>query len=293
MSDKNQDEYKNNIIHRIFYSREPCTVEDFLKYFTKSDQEKYRDAIQELIDEGMIVISKHPNKPKAKIYTIPKNKSGVAQRIVGLMIYKDYNLLTQKFPPITTRRTTIVDLTSDNSGNITQIVEGKVIWGFLNSYHFNIYSDGEIDTRILNLKAKDLKNNKKLDRTLEIDADKYKRIKVLFDDTIIAGKDFEIEISYFLKGVLRIKKDWYSNKSTSSEALMLEIRFPKGVMVKNTNGSTITISDGMILNVEEIKDFIKEPIKIDKKNHRDTIIWKIPNPIPGAEYTVRWETEKY
>ena len=68
---------------------------------------------------------------------------------------------------------------------------------------------------------------------------------------------------------------------------MIKIKFPKNVMIKDTEGSNIKTSGGIILDLPEDN----RPL-ITADDGKPCITWAIKYGKIGYTYTIRWRTEK-
>ncbi|UCE39361.1 MAG: hypothetical protein JSW00_09110 [Thermoplasmata archaeon] len=183
----------------------------------------------------------------------------------------------------------IIEIDNDNNGHVHQTLKARVKVGRLREKMISILSDKPIGLENMGLVINDLNTGEELIPEVLIDDPKYKWIKIPFKYPIEKDEEFGFEARYLQPLTYKaIGEDYYSYTSRHHcKDILIKIKFPRNVHIKDTEGSNIRTSGGIILDISEGN---KPTISIEEG--RACIIWAIKYGKIGYTYTVRWRTEK-
>jgi hypothetical protein len=180
----------------------------------------------------------------------------------------------------------IIEIDNDNTGHVHQTLKARVKEGRLRDKMISILSDKPTGLKDMSLVINDLNTGEELIPEVLIDDPKYKWIKIPFKYPIEKNEEFGFEARYLQPTTYKaIGEDYYSYTSRHHcKDILIKIKFPQEVRVKDTEGSNIRTSGGIILDIPDNRPVIMA------EEGKDCIIWKIKNGKIGYTYTIRWKT---
>ncbi len=183
----------------------------------------------------------------------------------------------------------IIYIDEANNGHIHQTLKGRVKFGRLREKLISIFSDKPTPLEDMGLVIKDLNTGEELIPEVLIDEPKYKWIKVPFVYPVEKDEEFGFEARYLQPNTYKaIGEDYYVYTSRhDSKDILIKIKFPENVRIRDTEGSNIKTSGGIILDLPEDN---RPMITADKG--KPCITWAVRYGKIGYTYTIRWKTEK-
>ncbi|UCE72903.1 MAG: hypothetical protein JSV56_07655 [Methanomassiliicoccales archaeon] len=183
----------------------------------------------------------------------------------------------------------IIEIDDENNGHVIQTLKARVKYGRVREKLISLFSDKPTGLEDMGLMINDLNTGEELTPEVIIDDPKYKWIKIPFKYPIEKDEEFGFEARYLQPKTYRaIGEDYYSYTSRhDSKDILIKIKFPSEVRIKDIDGSNIKTSGGIILDLP--KD--NRPV-ITTEEGKACIVWAIKYGKIGYTYTVRWRTEK-